>query len=214
MLHFADMVPEDEFGSVGANIELLETRIHTDTNPVDADVAGVGTQLQLPEAVLQVLRSGVNILQGQDAQILQKPNDIFITHKNEMEVMSKRITDNASQILGIKGTNIGIQKSLMDMNSKIQKVNEVLDSIENSLKDVPSKQELREHATALDEKIVQMRKVNTGLTTVTKGYKFSESSQYNFRQQVLHVGRSTTIHPNRQRYFGSDALSLRNTESG
>jgi len=34
---------EDEFESVRANIEILETRIHTDRQRVDIDVAGVGT---------------------------------------------------------------------------------------------------------------------------------------------------------------------------
>jgi len=101
-------VQEDEFESVKTNIKILETRIHTDKHRVDMDVAGVGTQLQLHEAVLQELRSGINILQGQDAQIVQEANDIFMTHKREMEAMCKRVTDNASQILGIHGTNIGI----------------------------------------------------------------------------------------------------------
>jgi Xaa-Pro aminopeptidase len=73
-------VLEDAFDSVQSNIKILETRIYTDKHRIDADVAGVGTQLQLQEAVLQELRSGINILQGQDAQIVQEANDIFITH--------------------------------------------------------------------------------------------------------------------------------------
>jgi predicted nucleic acid-binding Zn-ribbon protein len=136
----------------------------------------------LQEAVLRELRSGVNILQGQDAQIVQEANEIFITHKHEIEAMSKRITDNATKILVVKETNIGVQRSLKDMNSKIQKVNEVLDSIKSSLKEVPSRRELREHATAMDEQLVQMQEVNMGLTTAMEGYKFSESPQYNFLQ--------------------------------
>jgi len=107
--------------------------------------------MQLQEAVLQEIRSGVNILQAQDNQIVQEANSIFEAHKNELEVMSKRITNCDSQILSIKGTNIGIQRPLKDMNSKIQKVNEVLDSIKTSLKEVPSRRELREHATAMNE---------------------------------------------------------------
>jgi len=63
-------VLEDECDSVKANIEILETRIYTDKHCVDMDVAGVGSQLQLQEAVLQELQSGINILQGQDAQIV------------------------------------------------------------------------------------------------------------------------------------------------
>jgi hypothetical protein len=66
------------------------------------------------------------------------------------------------------------------MNSRIQQVNDVLDSIETSLREVASRCELREYATAMDEQLVQMQEVNTGLTTAMEGYKFSESSPYNF----------------------------------
>lgn len=99
---------------------------------------------------MRELRSGVNILQSQDTQIVQEANDIFISHRKEMEAMSKRITDNATQILAIKGTNIEIQRSLKDIHSKVQKVNEVSESIKKSLKEVPSKCELREHAMAMN----------------------------------------------------------------
>jgi len=122
----------------------------------------------------------VNILQGQDAQIVQEANDIFITHRKEIEAMRKCIRNNASPILAVKGTNIGIQASLKDMNTKVQKINKVLESIKTSLKQVPSRRELRDHATAMDEQIVQMQEVNAGLTTAMEGYKFSESAQYNF----------------------------------
>jgi len=130
-----------------------------------------------------------------------------------MEAMSKRITNNASQILAVKGTNIGIQRSLKDMNSKIQKVNEVLNSIKSSLKEVPSKRELREHAATMDKQIDQVKEVITGLTMAMEGYKFSESSRFGFHPQSAQAGPSTTVHPQSQRYFGSDASSLRDTES-
>jgi len=51
----AKEVLEDEFESVRANIEIIDTRVHTDRHSVTADVAGVGTQLQLQQAVLQEL---------------------------------------------------------------------------------------------------------------------------------------------------------------
>ena len=38
---------EDEFESVLFNIKILETRIQTDKHRVDAEVAGVGSQIQL-----------------------------------------------------------------------------------------------------------------------------------------------------------------------
>jgi hypothetical protein len=111
---------ENEFELVKANIQILESRIHTDKQRVDIEVAGVGSQMQLQEAVLQEVRSGINILQNQDNQIVQKANLIFEGHKKELEAISKRVTNCDSQILSIKGSNIGIQRSLKEMNSQIQ----------------------------------------------------------------------------------------------
>jgi hypothetical protein len=130
--------------------------------------------MQLQEAVLQEIRSAVNILQAQDNQIVEEANTIFETHKKELEAISKRVTNCDGEILTIKGTNIGIQRSLKDMNSRIHIVNEVLESIKSALKEVPSRRELREHATVMDEQLVQMQEVNTGLTTAREGIKFSE----------------------------------------
>jgi len=61
---------------------------------------------------------------------------------------------------------------------------------------------LRDHAVAMDEQLVQMQKVNMGLTTAMEGYKFSQSSQYDFRHPVPQAGPSTTVHPERQKYLG------------
>jgi len=130
---------EDEFDSFKANIELLESRIQIDKHRVDSEVAGVGTLVELQQAVSQEIRSGVNILQAQDNQIVEEANSIFEAYTIELESMSERITGCDAQIQSIKGTNIGIQRSLKDMNSKIVTVNEVLNSLKNSLKDIPSR---------------------------------------------------------------------------
>jgi len=52
-----------------------------------------------------------------------------------------------------------------------------------------------------------------------EGLKVSELSRVNFRRELPRVtafqqgGPSTTVHPERRQYFGSDASSLRDTES-
>ena len=46
----------------------------------ETEVADVGTQMQLHEVVLQELRSGINILQTQDDQIVQEANSIIKAH--------------------------------------------------------------------------------------------------------------------------------------
>ena len=152
-------------------------------------------------------------MQAQDNQIVQEANSIFEAHKKELEAISKQIINCDGQLLSIKGTNIGIQRSLKEMNQKIVNVNDVLTSIKNTFKGIPSKKKLREHAAVMEDQLAQSRELNTGLTTAMEGYKFSESASYNFGRQGLQAGPSTTVHPERQRYFGSDASSLRDTES-
>lgn len=99
------------------------------------------------------------------------------------------------------------------MSSKIVKVNEVLYSIKNSLREVPSRRELRKHIAVMDEQIALLKEVNTGLTTTMKGYKVSASSNYSLRPQSPQAGPSLSVHTHRQYYFGSDGLSFRDTES-
>jgi hypothetical protein len=120
---------------------------------VDVEVAAVRTQMQLEEAVVQEIKSGVKILQAPDNQIVQEANSIFEVHKNELEAMSKRITILNGQILSSKGTNIGIQRSLKVMNLMIVKTNEVLDNIKNWLKGIPNKRESRGHAAGMEDQL-------------------------------------------------------------
>jgi predicted nucleic acid-binding Zn-ribbon protein len=160
---------EDELKSVKANIEILESRIDTDKQRVDKEVAGVGSHMQLQEAVLQEIRSGVNILQAQDNQIVQVANSIFEAFKNQLEAISTRVTNCDSQLLYIKGTNIGIQRSLKDVNSMIVKVNEILDTIRNSLKGSPSQRALGQHASVMEDQLARYTELNTGLTTAMEG---------------------------------------------
>jgi len=125
----------DQFEAFKANIEILDTGIQTDKQRVNMERAGVGSQMQLQEVVLQDIRSEVNILQAQNNHIVQEANVLFKAHKSELEATSKRVTNCDGQILSIKGTNIGIQRSLKEMNWKIIRVNEILNSIKNSLKE-------------------------------------------------------------------------------
>jgi hypothetical protein len=90
-----------------------------------------------------------------------------------MDSMSKQINVNLSPILPIDGTNIRIQRSLKDIDSKVQNVNEVPDCINKSLNEVPSQKELMGYAIAMEEQAVQIQEGKTGLsTTQWKDIKF------------------------------------------
>ena len=208
---------EDDFESVKNDIRILETRIQTERQRIDSDVSGVSTQSDMQQAMLKELRFGIHILQTQDNQIVDEASQMFQGMKSEMEAMSKRITANSIQLLVNQNKNKKIQDDIRGLTIAIESVNKTMSKIRDSLKDIPSRQELRIHAAIMDEQTMKIQEVNTGLTTAMEGFKVSESSRFNFGQGVPKTTpfqqAGPSVHPERQRYFGSDASSLRDTES-
>jgi len=204
---------EDDFESVKNNIRILETRIQTERQRIDSDVSGVSTQSDMQQAMLKELRFGIHILQTQDNQIVDEASHMFQGMKSEMEAMSKRITTNSLQLLANQNKNKKIQDDIRGLTMAIESVNQVMSKIKDSLKDIPSRQELRNHVMIMDEQTTKIQEVNTGLTTAMEGFKVSESSRFNFREKATPFQQAgPSVHPERQRYFGSDASSLRDTE--
>ena len=208
---------EDDFESVKNNIRILETRIQTERQRIDSDVSGVSSQTEMQQVMLKELRFGIHILQSQDNQIVEEASQLFQGMKSEMEAMSKRITANSIQLLASQNKNKKIQEDLQGLTTAVESVNKVMTKIKDSLKNIPLRQELRDHVLLMEEQNIRFREANTGLTTAMDGFKVSESSRFNFRPErnstFQQAGPSTTVHPERQRYFGSDASSLRDTES-
>jgi len=210
---------EDDFESVKNNIQILEKRIQTERQRINLDVSGVSSQMEMQQAMLKKLRFGIHILQSQDDQIVEEASQLFQGTKTEMEAMSKRITANSILLLANQINNREIQEDIQGLMLGIESVNKTLAKIRDSLKDNPSKQDLWNHVLLMDEQTKKIQEVNTGLTTAMEGFKVSESSRFNLGLEVPRItpfaqaGPSTTVHPERQRYFGSDASSLRATES-
>ena len=87
-------VLEEEFDSVKNGILIMESRLQTEKVRIHSEILGVGTMAQLQDAVLQELRSGIHVLQSQDNQIVEEATDLFSGIWNELEVLSKRISNN------------------------------------------------------------------------------------------------------------------------
>jgi len=208
---------EDDFESVKNNIRILETRIQTERQRIDSDVSGVSTQSDMQQAMLKELRFGIHILQTQDNQIVDEASQMFQGMKSEMEAMSKRITANSIQLLANQNKHKNIQDDIRGLTVAVESVNKVMSKIKDSLKNIPTKQELREHVTIMDEQTMKIQEVNTGLTTAMEGFKVSESSRFNFGEGAPRATpfqqAGPSVHPERLRYFRSDASSLRDTES-
>jgi hypothetical protein len=135
----------------------------------------------------------------------------------ELEEQNKWISDNTLQILAVKVLTQTIENGISMLTNEIDKVNTSVVAITTSSKSVPSKWELLLHAHTMEEQMVQVPEMNTGLTTAMEGYKLSESSPYNLRRTSVTAGPLGTqyVHPQGQAAFDHQSVSissLRDTE--
>jgi len=185
-------VLKEEFDSVRNGIVIMESRLQTEKIRLDAEVSGVGSMARFQEAMLQELRARVQVLQTQDNQIVQEATELFGGMRSELEAQSKRITGNALQLIAVKASVQAVQKGMAQLSKRVDEVVRTTAAITTSLKQIPTKLELRQHAQAMEEHKVQMTEVNTGLTTAMEEYKFSQSTPYNFRRPSVVAGPSGT----------------------
>jgi hypothetical protein len=172
----------------------------------------------LHDAMLQELRSETHILLWQDNQILSEATNLFNGMRQELEALSKQISDNLLQILAVKVSAQNAENGVSVYSKWMDELNKALTAITTLLKSVPSRRELHLHAQTMEEHMQQITEMNTGLTTAMDGYKFSESSPYDFRRSSAVASPSGTqnVHPQRQAAFNQQSpsvLSLRHTGS-
>jgi flagellin-specific chaperone FliS len=124
---------------------------------------------QLQDAMPQELRSRIHILQSEDNQIVNEATDLFNGMRQELDAQSKRISDNTLQILAVKVTTQTIQKRVSILTKRIDEVNKIMVAITTSLKNIPSKRDLRLDPPIMEEQMAQVADVNTGWTTAMEG---------------------------------------------
>jgi len=168
----------------------MESHLQTAKIRIDSELSGVGTMARFQEAMLQELRSGIHVLQSQDNQIVQEATDLFGGMRKELEAQSKRISGNTFQLLAVKSSTQAVQKGLALLSKRVDEVVKTTAAIRTSLKQIPTKLELRQHTNAMEEHKIPMTEVNTGLTTAMAECKFSQSSLYNFRMPSVAPGPS------------------------
>jgi len=153
--------------------------------------------------MLQELRSGIHVLESQNNQIVSEATELFSGMRQELEAISKRISDNTLQLLAAKSSTQAVQKGVSVLSKRVDEVNQAMTAITTSLKQIPSKRELQLHATAMEEHKQQMMEMNTGLTTAMEEYKISQSSPYDFRRSSAVAGPSGmhAVHLQRQAAF-------------
>jgi len=186
----------------------MESRLQIKKVRIDLEVQGVGTMMDFQQAVLEELRSGIDILQDQDNQTVGEATDLVTGIRTELEAQFKRITDNSLQLFAQKVSIQAGQKSVGVLSKKIDDVTTVMAAITESSKNVLAKQDLRQHRVGMDESLNTMAEVNTGLTSAMDQYKFSDSTP--LRGQRTVAGPSGTqqyMHPERAAGFISPSVS-------
>jgi predicted nucleic acid-binding Zn-ribbon protein len=139
-------VLEEVFDSVRNRIHIMKCQLQTEKIRIDSEILGVGTMAQLQDVMLQELRSGIHILQSQDHQIVAEATDLFNGMRQGIEAISKRISDNTLQILAVEVSTQNVQKGVSVLSKGINEVNKAMTAITTSLKNIPTKRELRLHA--------------------------------------------------------------------
>jgi hypothetical protein len=171
--------------------------------------------MNFQQAVLEEIRSGIHILQGQDNQIVAEAIELYSGIRAELEAQSKKVTDTTLANLAQKITIQSIQKKIGILSKKIDEVTTVVAAIMETPKNRPTKQELRVHRMAMEESMNAMADVNTGLTTAMDQYKFSDSTPLGRQSAVTgHSGTQPYMNPDPAAAFLSPSVSsLRDTET-
>jgi len=190
-------VVEEEFDTLKNGILIVESRLQTKKVTIDSEVSGVGSIMQFQQAMFQEICSGVHILQEQDNQIVSEATDLFAGLHREQEALSKRVSDNSLQVIAVKESNQAIQKSLATVTLRIDEVNKAMVAITTSLKNMPTKRELRQSQSLMEDQLAQAEDINTGLTTAMEAYKVSESTPFQAEVVAGPSGTQSWMHPQR-----------------
>jgi len=193
---------EDEFVAVRQDLELLETQILTDKAKLEGEVSGVGSQMLVQQVVINEVRQGIMILQKQDNVIVEEAAGIFAGIHQQIGHSIKKQTENGSTLLNHKSAIMKLQEETKTMKITIESMLGRIGELERYTKELPSKQDLKDHTKAMHETLAKIQEVSTGLTTHMEEYKLSQSTTHR-PTSVAAAGPSYT-HPDRRRYIYQD----------
>jgi len=71
----------------------MESRLQTANIRIDSEILKTGSWVQLQHAMLQEIRSGINIVQSQDNHIVGETTALVNEIRQEVVALSKRTSD-------------------------------------------------------------------------------------------------------------------------
>jgi len=167
---------EEEFQSVNQDIQILEGRIRTEKSLLDSEVSGVGQQLITQQVILDEIRAGINILNGQDNDIVREAKEAFDGITLQIQDMVKQQTSHASTLMNHKRSLVKIMDDFKLWKNTQQSLEGKMDQLDKYVKTLATRKDMEDHAKAMDETLLKIQEVSTGLTTHMETYKLSESA--------------------------------------
>ena len=169
---------EEEFLSVNQDIQILEGRIRTEKSLLDQEVSGVGRQLLIQQTILDEIRGGINILNGQDNDIVREAKEAFDGITLQIQDMVKQQTSHASTLMNHKRSLVKMIDDFKLWKNSQQSFENKIEQMDRYIKTLATKKDLEDHAKAMDETLLKVQEVSTGLTTHMETYKLSESTSH------------------------------------
>jgi len=169
---------EEEFLSVNQDLQILELRIRTEKSLLDQEVSGVGHQLMIQLTILDEIRGGINILKGEDNDIVREAKEAFDGITIQILDMVKQQTSHASTLMNHKRTLVKIKDNFKAWTNSQQPIENKVEQIDKYCRRLPIRQDLDDHSKAMDEALQKIKEISTGLTTHMENYKLSESTSH------------------------------------
>jgi len=169
---------EEEFLSVNQDIQILEGRIRTEKSLLDQEVSGVGQQLLIQQTILYEVRGGINILNGQDNDIVREAKEAFDGITLQIQDMVKQQTSHASTLMNHKRSLVKILDDFKAWKKSQQTLENKVEQMDSYVRTLATKKDMDSHAKAMDETLQKIQEVSSGLTMHMDAYKLSESTTH------------------------------------
>jgi hypothetical protein len=189
---------EEEFLSVNQDLQILEGRIRTEKSLLGHEVAGVGHRFMVQQTILDEIRGEINILNGQDNDIVREAKEAFDGIMMQIQDMVKQQTSHASTLMNHNRSIVKILDDLKAWKLSQQSIENKVEQIDKYIKTLPTQKDLENHGKAMDESLNKILEISTGLTTHMENYKISESTSHKPRSVQAgpggtHVGHTRFV---------------------
>jgi len=135
--------------------------------------------------------------------------------------MIKKLTANGSTLINHEKAIVKIQDDIKIFVEGQQSLENKVEAMDKFMKTLPTKKDLQDHMKSMDETLLKIQEVSTGLTTHMEAYKVSKSTPHiprslelpaGYRASGYVAGESSNIYPTRRQRVPRSSVSYSTTQ--